>query len=220
MTQRLVGEFVVVVVLTVSISQTVLATGTQVPFDRVYTVGGPGSTTPLNQFDINGPAPCVYLDLLRGRPVFVRVEQLVRGIEHRRSIPSLQPVHFLESRRILAFATGRCVGTDQVGRAVARRCELWMVGFGHHLWQRLAPVTKTFGNQRVDFSVKTADANGDGRVDVSDLIALGDQLRSPRRLVGRRLQPRRHGGCVGPGHSRDPLGDGTDGSGPSLEASR
>ena len=37
--------------------------GTPVPFDRVYTVAGPGSTTPLSQFDVNGPAPWIYLDL-------------------------------------------------------------------------------------------------------------------------------------------------------------
>src|SRR6185503_924941 len=39
------------------------AVGVQVPFDRVYPVGAPGSTTPITQFDINGPAPWIYLDL-------------------------------------------------------------------------------------------------------------------------------------------------------------
>jgi len=35
----------------------------QIPFDRAYMVATPGSTTPVNAFDINGPAPVLYLDL-------------------------------------------------------------------------------------------------------------------------------------------------------------
>src|SRR5262245_30591444 len=34
-----------------------------VPFDRAYTVSSAGSTTPVSSFDINGPAPVLYLDL-------------------------------------------------------------------------------------------------------------------------------------------------------------
>jgi hypothetical protein len=35
----------------------------QVPFDRTFMVSAPGSTTPVSAFDINGPAPVLYLDL-------------------------------------------------------------------------------------------------------------------------------------------------------------
>jgi hypothetical protein len=35
----------------------------QIPFDRAHMVSAPGSTTPVSAFDINGPAPVLYLDL-------------------------------------------------------------------------------------------------------------------------------------------------------------
>jgi len=34
-----------------------------VPFDRAYMVSAPGSTTPVSEFSIEGPAPVLYLDL-------------------------------------------------------------------------------------------------------------------------------------------------------------
>ena len=34
-------------------------------FDRLYTVGSAGSTTPVTEFDINGPAPVLFVDLPR-----------------------------------------------------------------------------------------------------------------------------------------------------------
>src|SRR5689334_16167385 len=35
----------------------------QVPLDRAYMVSAVGSTTPVTTFDVNGPAPVLYLDL-------------------------------------------------------------------------------------------------------------------------------------------------------------
>jgi hypothetical protein len=40
-----------------------LAAPAQVPFDRAYTVSSVGSTTPVSDFDLDGPAPVLYLDL-------------------------------------------------------------------------------------------------------------------------------------------------------------
>ena len=34
-----------------------------VPFDRAYTVGAVGSTTPVSNFYLDGSAPVLYLDL-------------------------------------------------------------------------------------------------------------------------------------------------------------
>ncbi|MEA2711204.1 MAG: hypothetical protein QOF78_3805 [Phycisphaerales bacterium] len=58
-------------ILVLSCMTAVLACGVRVadaapqvvPFDRAYTVSAPGSTTPVSEFDINGPAPWLYLDL-------------------------------------------------------------------------------------------------------------------------------------------------------------
>jgi hypothetical protein len=51
-------------------SLTLLLTGANaaaltLPFDAAYTVAASGSTTPLSVFDINGPAPWLFVDLPR-----------------------------------------------------------------------------------------------------------------------------------------------------------
>jgi len=217
MSQRLVGGFIVVV-LAVSISQTVLATGTQVPFDRVYAVAGPGSTTPINQFDINGPAPWVYLDLpspggqysYGSSNWFAGASTTAQYQAYSPSIFSSEGEYWL-SPPADAWAQIKSAGPWHVDASFGWWDLVIIYGAG-------APVTKTFGNQRVDFSVmNTADANGDGRVDVSDLGALATNFDRP-------------GGWSEGDFSRDGMvdvsdlgilathwGDGTNGSGPSLE---
>jgi hypothetical protein len=159
---------------------TALATGIQVPFDRVYPVAAPGSREPVTQFDINGPAPWVYLDLPSpGGQYSYGSSNWFAGGSTTMQFQEYSPGIFVSDGEYWlsppadGWAQLKSVGDWRVDASFAWWDLVIIYGGG-------APVTKTFGSQSVHFSMmNTGDANGDGRVDIGDLGLLASSFNRP-----------------------------------------
>ena len=176
MTQRLAGGIFIVLAL----CQSVYATGIQVPFDHVYPVSSAGSTTPVTEFDVNGPAPWVYLDLpspgaqysYGSSNWFADSNPTAKFLEYSPGVFVSEGEYWLSPPADVWQQT-KSAGTWHVDASFAWWDLVIIYGGG-------APVTKTYGSQTVNFNVlNTGDANGDGRVDVTDLGTLATNYSRP-----------------------------------------
>ena len=152
----------------------------QVPLDHAYMVNAVGSTTPVSTFDVNGPAPVLYLDL--PSPAW---GQYSYGSSNWFAGAGTNSLLSVASEGIFTSASEYWLTPTEAQWDSAKTVGNWHVNASYGQWDLVmvygsgAPVTKAQGGATVNFSTVQflpGDANRDGTVNGLDFNILASNF--------------------------------------------
>src|SRR4051812_40694579 len=152
----------------------------QVPLDHAYMVRAVGSTTPVTTFDVDGPAPVLYLDL--PTPAW---GQYSYGSSNWFAGTGTNSLISVASEGIFTSAGEYWLTPSPAQWDAAKALGDWHINANYGQWDLVmvygsgAPVTKAQGGATVDFSTvqeMPGDANRDGIVNVMDFNILASNF--------------------------------------------
>src|SRR4051812_33512757 len=152
----------------------------QVPLDHAYMVRAVGSTTPVTTFDVNGPAPVLYLDL--PKPAW---GQYSWGSSNWFAGAGTNSLLSPASDGIFTSAGAYWLTPSKAQWDAAKTLGDWHVNASFGQWDLVmiygsgAPVTKAQGSATVNFSTARwmpGDANLDGMVNALDFNVLASNF--------------------------------------------